>query len=915
MHCLRNLNEEATVVFVVERKSTTATRYCPDCGKNVTFRTYIGKFESYTEDVIHLYLAGDRMMYSQMETFADKAIHFDLNGHTLTGGEKSRILYVKGTNAVVSFFDTSSGHTGVIKSGPGRPLSIDEDSEKGAAIYQVYNSSKLYFKDLTLDFSPMNVKESAGALHSVYAATLELTNVKIIAGKAESGAAIYTDGKTVLNNVTISGGVNETAGSVTVTKNGVLTLSGKVSITGGKNAAGEKANLYLTDGKKVTLGNDFASGSSIGISMEKPDVFTANEMSAYKAAFTPDAESGEISVTDAGALKLAVGIRSISFNPSKITVQAGVETKLTPVIVPKTAANYPLVYESADPSTVAANEDGSVLGLKVSSTPVKVTVRTPDNSVSATVDVVVTSAPAGAHYHAVATNAAITAEQGAKVVWTAWTKTDSLPKESGLYYLANDVTLTDQASIPAGTNVRLCLNGHTVKAAGGKRAFYVNGTGAKFVICDCSSGEKGAVTGGGQAYPENGGLGYVNTDAVLELYGGTLKNGITTKNGGNVYIAKDAHFNMYGGHVTGGESTEGSGGNVIAATGAYFTMTGGSLTNGKVMTTGWHTGGNLCIWGGETILRNAAISGGTSAVGGNIHTDGPLTMENVTLSGGNATTRAGNLHCDLDAHVTVTNCRLENGRATGETSTGGNLYSQAMSFTMTGTTVQGGTAVNSANAEFQGGVTVIDGCTFTASGTGTQDVRIQQASSASVVKLNLTLQNSTFTGTTLVQNCENMTLSGTVTMGSASVKGLMISNAAHTQHVAVSGLNSASRIYLGALKDGVVIYGGAANLASFINTMDALSASGQDVAIELFVEPVPGGHNHCVCGLEVHSASQTNPALDASLGHKCKVVTWTEWTSTTDLPTASGSYYLANDVTLTAGKVIGANADDRFKTE
>ena len=55
-------------------------------------------------------------------------------------------------------------------------------------------------------------------------------------------------------------------------------------------------------------------------------------------------------------------------------------------------------------------------------------------------------------------------------------------------------------------------------------------------------------------------------------------------------------------------------------------------------------------------------------------------------------------------------------------------------------------------------------------------------------------------------------------------------------------------------------------------------------------------HTHCLCGGLGNVGDHTS----------CEDVTWTEWTSTTTLPKATGHYYLSKDVTLTAMQEVPA---------
>ena len=75
--------------------------------------------------------------------------------------------------------------------------------------------------------------------------------------------------------------------------------------------------------------------------------------------------------------------------------------------------------------------------------------------------------------------------------FTAWESDDSLPTEAGNYYLTKDVNLRDHASdwtAPEG-EIRICLNGHSVKEPTYLYKLYVTGNN-KLFIYDCADEEE-----------------------------------------------------------------------------------------------------------------------------------------------------------------------------------------------------------------------------------------------------------------------------------------------------------------------------------------------------------------------------------------------------------------------------------------
>ena len=77
------------------------------------------------------------------------------------------------------------------------------------------------------------------------------------------------------------------------------------------------------------------------------------------------------------------------------------------------------------------------------------------------------------------------------LMWAPWTKTDSLPTAAGNYYLTGNVLLKSNSDYSMPDGVQICLNGYTIRSAGGtnKPTLYANG--GTLTVTDCST--RGAV--------------------------------------------------------------------------------------------------------------------------------------------------------------------------------------------------------------------------------------------------------------------------------------------------------------------------------------------------------------------------------------------------------------------------------------
>jgi len=121
---------------------------------------------------------------------------------------------------------------------------------------------------------------------------------------------------------------------------------------------------------------------------------------------------------------------------------------------------------------------------------------------------------------------------------------------SGCYYLSTDTDLTAPLVIPEGSDVTLCLNGYTLKAATEGSAITVL-SGASLKLYDCigtgkikeGRGTEGELSPGWESLL--GGALYIEENAAVYIYGGTLTEntadyGSAIYNKGTLNISKAA---------------------------------------------------------------------------------------------------------------------------------------------------------------------------------------------------------------------------------------------------------------------------------------------------------------------------------------------------------------------------------------
>lgn len=220
--------------------------------------------------------------------------------------------------------------------------------------------------------------------------------------------------------------------------------------------------------------------------------------------------------------------------------------------------------------------------------------------------------------------------------------------ESGSYYLTGNVT--GNLIVAANATVDLCLDGHTLDAAGSGSVITVN-AGATLNLYDCPGG--GKVTGGNASV--GGGVninGSKTAASTLNLYGGSIE-GNSANNGGGVRVSNGS-FTMYGGSVAkniastngGGvlvtsgsfalaegtadvtDNSAKSGGGIYAAANSSLNISGGVITKNAAST----GGGGVYLYGVSTLNMSAGSILNNTATG----KGGGICLDNgsVSLSGG-----------------------------------------------------------------------------------------------------------------------------------------------------------------------------------------------------------------------------------------------------------------------------------------
>ena len=315
-----------------------------------------------------------------------------------------------------------------------------------------------------------------------------------------------------------------------------------------------------------------------------------------------------------------------------------------------------------------------------------------------------------------------------------------LIKDSGSYYLLNDVTLTKTWKPNGGT---LCLNGHAIHAAWKTAAIELENTYITFNLTDCGTDGKvtGNITASGSVDEASGvvigaratfnlyngsicdntlysyqtGLkaGAVEVNGTFNMYGGSIKNnqgtgwvGADSNYIGGVLVSSTGVFNLYDGELSGNRSAHdkrASGtfnGGAVYVNGGKFTMTGGVIKNNRA------GGGNVLGDGGAVY-----VNGGKFTM-----TGGEISGNTVSRNGGGVAVVKGTFEMTGDAKISGNKAQMDYRHY--EHKGGGVFVGASGTFTMSGNAGVEGNLVRNGYSDSvaQGaGVYVSEGGTFTMS--------------------------------------------------------------------------------------------------------------------------------------------------------------------------------------------------------
>ena len=264
------------------------------------------------------------------------------------------------------------------------------------------------------------------------------------------------------------------------------------------------------------------------------------------------------------------------------------------------------------------------------------------------------------------------------ITWTEWDGTTAFP--GGNVYLSDDVNLSVPISIANTAN--LCLNGHTISAAGGYFDIAATGT---LNLCSCEDNGiiKRTTTTNALIAADNG--------ATANLYNVTLDGGavwegttdtVLKRGTTNSGITSSAPLIYAGGQRTAGGHITLNSGVILQNNECSDAGDGGAITLGE--------DGTLVI-NGATICNNAKTNGNAGAI--KAYAGAEITLNSGEIYGNSAYKHGGAIQIFggdstdyADAVLTMNGSTIRNNKADGVG--GGVAVSDYSSFTMNGGTIK-----------------------------------------------------------------------------------------------------------------------------------------------------------------------------------------------------------------------------------
>lgn len=486
------------------------------------------------------------------------------------------------------------------------------------------------------------------------------------AGLSGGGGVWLHSGEFNMSGGSITGNTTTGNGGGVFVGGGTFKVSGGVKISGNKNSVGSDSNVYLSDGKTISVIGAL-SGAEIGVTTAKtpaadsPITIAVNGNGGYGMN---GSDAAVFFADDLGKYKTEFAEGVVRLREGATLVEHPVCGKVCNHMDSEGKPKHP------DVTWEPWNEKGTLPHT---------------GNYYLTVDVTLTN------------TWSFTKDDGVALDLNG--RTVSINTGNNTIESCGNVTLTDCRG--GGKITHVSKNGLGVHVYGGTFDMY----GGSITGNSSSSGGGGVWMQSGTFNLYDGSISGNETDrgggvyvggGTFNMYGGSISGNRASTYGGGVYV-QDGTFNMYGGSIDNNYSETYGGG--VGMGGGKFNMTGGSISNNKAPHNGgvFVNGGEFNMSGTATISGNEATSNGGNSRGGGVRvedkgtfnmTGGSITDNKATgsydghgggvyagedgtfhMSGGSITDNQA--RCGGGVYVVGT-FNMEGGSITGNKATGGN---------------------------------------------------------------------------------------------------------------------------------------------------------------------------------------------------------------------------------------------------
>ena len=246
------IKTDGTALYFVSGEAHYDDHACEECDQDVTWTAWTEKAKLPTTSG-HYYLCYDVTVTGQQTVKANDVV-LCLNGHTVKS-TAGRVYVTSSADAKLTILDCVG--TGKVLNAKTSGL----ESTQGTVLWAQAGTINIFGGT----FEASSATASQGSvIHGGQKTTINVKNATLIGGPTKNnGAAVFlgANSKASFENVTITSGTSATGvgDAIYVNLNTILTLSGKIAISGGTN------QVYLAKGAYLHFADELANGSSLSV--------------------------------------------------------------------------------------------------------------------------------------------------------------------------------------------------------------------------------------------------------------------------------------------------------------------------------------------------------------------------------------------------------------------------------------------------------------------------------------------------------------------------------------------------------------------------------------------------------------------------------------------------------------------------